>query len=109
MEIESGAVAYVSGGGSGIGLGIAMNLAELGVRVGCVDILEVDAAQTVALIEKQGGTAIAIEADVSDADATGAAAESLESALGAVSIVCNNAGVAMHGVPMHGIKSADWD
>lgn len=109
MKIESGAVAYVSGGGSGIGRGIALNLAELGVHVGVADILEADAAQTVALIEEQGGKAIAIEVDVSDAAATEAAADKLESAFGAVSIVCNNAGVAMHGVPMHEIKSTDWD
>lgn len=109
MKIESGAVAYVSGGGSGIGRGIALNLARLGVKVGVVDILEKDAAQTVALIEEMGGEAIAIQSDVSVIGSTEIAANKLESAFGAVSIVCNNAGIAMHGVPLHEIKSEDWD
>lgn len=109
MKIEAGAVAYVSGAGSGIGRGIALNLASRGVKVGVVDILEADADQTVSLIEEKGGEAVAIQADISDSASTNTAADALESAFGAVSIVCNNAGIAMHGVPMHEIKSEDWD
>lgn len=109
MKIESGAVAYVSGSGSGIGRGIALHLARRGVKVGVVDILEADASATVSLIEQEGGQALAIQADVSDSASLDAAADRLESAFGAVSIVCNNAGVAMHGVPMHEIKPEEWD
>lgn len=109
MKIESGAVAYISGSGSGIGRGIAINLARLGVKVGVADIREEDAADTVALIKEQGGEAVSLQCDVSEHASVESAADRLESAFGPASIVCNNAGVAMHGEPVHKIKDEDWD
>lgn len=109
MKIESGIVAYVSGAGSGIGRGIALALAARGVKVAACDIRRADADATAAMIEGAGGKALAIELDVSDAEAVSGAAEEIETALGPVRIVCNNAGVAMHGVPLHEIPLADWD
>lgn len=109
MKIESGIVAYVTGAGSGIGRGIALALAARGVNVAACDIRAADAEATAAMIEGEGGKALAIELDVSDAEAVSSAAEEIERALGPVRIVCNNAGVAMHGVPLHEIPPADWD
>lgn len=109
MKIEAGMNAYVSGGGSGIGRGIALALARRGVRVGVADIREADAAATVTLIGEAGGTAIVIGCDVSDPASVDNAAGTIERAFGPVSIACNNAGIAMHGVPLHEISLADWD
>lgn len=109
MKIERGMVAYVTGGGSGIGRGIARNLAARGVKVGVCDIGGQDATETARLIETAGGTAIAVATDVSDRASVAAAADAIEAAFGPVSIVCNNAGIAMHGVKLHEISAADWD
>ncbi|APH70701.1 SDR family NAD(P)-dependent oxidoreductase [Aquibium oceanicum] len=109
MKIERGMCAYVSGAGSGIGRGISLALASRGVSVGVADIRESDAAETARQITAAGGRAIALPVDVSQASSVETAADHLESAFGPISIVCNNAGVAMHGVPLHEIEMSDWD
>jgi len=109
MKIVDGMSAYVSGAGSGIGRAIACRLAERGVRVGVCDITLENALETVHLIETKGGQAIAIKTDVSDAASVEAAARKIETLFGPVTIVCNNAGVAMHGVPLHQVAQTDWD
>ncbi|MEW5423008.1 SDR family NAD(P)-dependent oxidoreductase [Amorphus sp. 3PC139-8] len=109
MDIQAGMVAYISGAGSGIGRGVARVLAGRGVRVGVADIREEAAAETVRLITADGGEAIALQVDVSDKASVEAAADAIEQAFGRISIVCNNAGVAMHGVPVHEVSSEEWD
>jgi NAD(P)-dependent dehydrogenase (short-subunit alcohol dehydrogenase family) len=109
MKIEAGSSAYVSGAGSGIGRGIAMALAARGVRGGTCDIRLDDARETVAMIAETGGDAIAIATDVSDPASVEAAADRIEAEYGPVSIVCNNAGIAMHGVPVHEVSLDDWE
>lgn len=109
MKIEEGMTAYVSGAGSGIGRGIALGLARRGVRVGAADIREADAAETVRLVEALGGRGIALPTDVSDLASVEAAADALETACGPVSIVCNNAGVAMHGKPVYEYSPDEWE
>ena len=108
MKLEAGMCAYVSGAGSGIGRGIALALAGRGVRVGVCDIREDDAAESVQLIKAAGGTALALGVDVSDRDSIEQAMEALERAFGPIAIACNNAGIALHGVPLHEISAADW-
>ncbi|WP_187968830.1 SDR family NAD(P)-dependent oxidoreductase [Aquibium microcysteis] len=109
MKIEPGMTALVTGGGSGIGRGMSMSFARRGVRVGVCDIREEDAAETVRLIEAEGGTAKAIRTDVSDRASVDDAVAAVETAFGSIAIACNNAGIAMHGVPLHEISAADWD
>lgn len=93
MNWPAGEAAFVTGGASGIGLGIARALVAAGAKVAIADLaaerLEVVAAE----LRAAGGTVVAVPLDVSDADAWEAAAERAESAIGPVSILCNVAGV----------------
>lgn len=89
----AGKVAVVSGGGSGIGAACAMTLARSGATIVVADV-RVDAAESVAAtIATDGGTASALEADVSDpASAERMVRETVER-YGAIDIAVNNAGV----------------
>jgi NAD(P)-dependent dehydrogenase (short-subunit alcohol dehydrogenase family) len=82
-------VAVVTGGASGIGLGIARTLLAAGAKVVIADIEE-DALRKVA--DEIG--AVAMPVDVSSAEEVAALAEAVLVRFGRVDIVCNNAGVA---------------
>ena len=93
MRELDGRVALVSGGGSGIGRGIAIALAGEGMRVVVADI-EADAAEAVAAeLAASGAEASAEVVDVSDVAAVEALAERCEERYGGVDVLCNNAGV----------------
>ncbi|HEX3504502.1 MAG TPA: SDR family NAD(P)-dependent oxidoreductase [Xanthobacteraceae bacterium] len=93
----AGKVALVTGASSGLGLRFAQCLAENGAAVALVarraDRLKALAAD----IEKTGGKAVAIEADVRDRAAMSKAFDAAEKAFGTVTILVNNAGVAHSG------------
>lgn len=109
MKLEPGMTAWISGAGSGIGRGTARALAARGLRVAVADIRAEAAEETAEMIRAANGHALAQQVDVSDPEAVEAAAREAEAALGPASVICNNAGVAMHGVPLHEIAPADWD
>jgi NAD(P)-dependent dehydrogenase (short-subunit alcohol dehydrogenase family) len=77
--------------------------------VGVCDIKLGDAQDTVRQIEALGGSALAVQVDVSDGASLEQAVAAVEQAYGAIAIGCNNAGIAMHGVPLHEISASDWD
>jgi NAD(P)-dependent dehydrogenase (short-subunit alcohol dehydrogenase family) len=109
MIIEPGMAAFVTGAGSGIGRGIALALARRGVHVGVCDIRDSDAAETVRQIQLAGGKALAVGVDVSERQSVEDAVSTVERAFGDIAIACNNAGIALHGVPLQEISEADWD
>jgi 2-hydroxycyclohexanecarboxyl-CoA dehydrogenase len=88
----SNRVALVTGGAQGIGKGIATALATQGFRVVIADLNLETAAQTVKEITGTGGTAIAVEADITDTTSVEAAVRKIEDELGPVDVVVNNAG-----------------
>jgi NAD(P)-dependent dehydrogenase (short-subunit alcohol dehydrogenase family) len=90
----TGRVAIVTGGGAGIGAGIALTLGEAGAAVVVADLDEPSAATTVAAVEKAGGRAIAVTADVSDGPQVRALVTAALERLGGVDILVNNAGIA---------------
>ncbi len=97
MALE-GRVALVTGGGRGIGASIALGLAADGADVAVNYRRSADeAAQVVKEIEAMGRRAIAVAGAIEDAAATRAMVETTIEALGSLSILVHNAGVASRG------------
>ncbi|MGY1502482.1 SDR family NAD(P)-dependent oxidoreductase [Streptomyces sp. QTS52] len=103
-----GKVAVVTGGARGIGRGIATVLAAKGAAVAVWDLNTEGAEETVALIVKGGGTAIAVGGDAADAEAVAASASRTRAELGPVAILVNNAGTTAY-EPFTSISEAAWD
>jgi 3-oxoacyl-[acyl-carrier protein] reductase len=92
----TGKVALVTGGSRGIGAAIAKRLAADGASVAITYTKGADAAKSVVqAIEKNGGKAVAIQADATDAAAVKAAVEQTVAKLGRLDILVNNAGTAI--------------
>jgi 2-hydroxycyclohexanecarboxyl-CoA dehydrogenase len=87
-------VAIVTGGASGIGLGIARRLAHDGAKVAIFDLNSNAAADEAAKIRADGGEAIGAAVDVSDRQQIESAAADVRALFGPVTILINNAGVA---------------
>ena len=91
----AGRTALVTGAAHGVGRTIARRLVAEGARVAILDVE--DAAETVAAIERDGGQAFAVRADVRDEAAVGSAvAEAAEQLGGGLSVLINNAGFNGH-------------
>ncbi|MDP6605537.1 MAG: 3-oxoacyl-ACP reductase family protein [Dehalococcoidia bacterium] len=88
-----GKTAIVTGGGRGIGEAICRTLAEDGARVAVNDYFEERAEETVAAVRDAGGTAIAVQADVTDREQVGAMVDRVIEEWGRVDILVNNAGI----------------
>lgn len=84
-------VAIVTGGGTGIGRAIAVELARLSATVAVASRKPEHRAAGVAAIEDAGGRGIGIDCDVRDPEAVAAAFDEVEAAAGPVSVLVNNA------------------
>jgi NAD(P)-dependent dehydrogenase (short-subunit alcohol dehydrogenase family) len=105
MTSFEGRVAVVTGGGSGIGRALALALARERARVVVADISEADAAETVRLVAAAGADGLAIRTDVADRGQVNALADRVFDRYGATHVLCNNAGVVVHG----GLEAATWE
>ena len=103
----SGKVALVTGASSGLGVRFAEVLADNGASVVLVARRADRLGALKARIEKSGGRAIAVEADVRERAAMQAAFDAAEKAFGTVTILVNNAGVAHAGRAVE-LSEAEW-
>ncbi|MFE7563485.1 SDR family NAD(P)-dependent oxidoreductase [Kitasatospora sp. NPDC057500] len=104
----TGKSVLVTGGGSGIGRAVALAFAREGARVAVAGRTASALAETVALVEREGGTAVALTGSVSDAaDAARLVRETVEH-LGALDVAVNNAGVLGGLGPIADVADEEW-
>ncbi|TAJ82809.1 MAG: SDR family NAD(P)-dependent oxidoreductase [Reyranella sp.] len=96
LRTLAGRTALVTGASRGIGRAVALSLAEAGAAV-AVNYREraADARDVVAAIRREGGKAMDVAADVSDASAVADMVAAVERELGPVDVLVNNAGLAI--------------
>jgi NAD(P)-dependent dehydrogenase (short-subunit alcohol dehydrogenase family) len=103
-EVE-GKVAFITGGGSGVGLGMTKAFVAAGMRVAIADVRDDHLEEAKAEL---GGDVHAIQLDVTDREAFARAADETDRVLGNVHVLCNNAGINL----FNDIADAtyqDWD
>ncbi|MGW1199168.1 3-oxoacyl-ACP reductase FabG [Streptomyces sp. NPDC002536] len=105
---SSSRVAIVTGAARGIGAATAERLAADGHAVAVLDLDAAAGAETVARIEKAGGRAIAVGADVSDETQVAAAVAEVAERLGAPTVLVNNAGVLRDNL-LFKMTVPEWD
>ena len=101
-------VAIVTGAGRGLGKGIALKLAREGAKVVVSDLIEANACETAAEIEKAGGMAFAVKADISIKAEVEALFAAAVSKFGPIDILVNNAGINRDGM-LHKMSDENWD
>jgi NAD(P)-dependent dehydrogenase (short-subunit alcohol dehydrogenase family) len=107
MESLEGRVAVITGGASGIGLGMARAFARAGAQLALLDVEHEALAEASDGLAKGGAEAIGIRADVSDPESLEAAAEAVLARFGRIHVLCNNAGVLAQG-PLAESSLRDW-
>lgn len=94
-NVFSGRVALVTGGGSGIGRSLCLELAKNGAEVAVGDVNAAAAACVVSEIEETGGTAVSITVDISVPSQVEIAVQTVVDRFGRLDFMFNNAGIAI--------------
>jgi 3-oxoacyl-[acyl-carrier protein] reductase len=108
MTQTTARVAIVTGAARGIGAATAQRLARDGLAVAVIDLEESAAKATVRAIEAEGGRALAVGADVSDAAQVDAAVTRVAEELGPPTVLINNAGITRDNL-IFKMAEQDWD
>jgi len=108
MQQLAGKVAFITGGGSGIGLGLAQVFGDTGMKLVIADVRRDHLEHALATLRAGGAVAHGVQLDVSDRAAFARAAEETVELHGKVHLLCNNAGVSIFG-PMDAATYDDWD
>jgi NAD(P)-dependent dehydrogenase (short-subunit alcohol dehydrogenase family) len=108
MTRVAGRTAFITGGGSGVGLGQAKVFAQAGCKVAIADIRQDHLDEAMAWFDGRGFDVMPVRLDITDRGAYAAAADEVEAKLGPVSLLFNTAGVSIFG-PMQDATYEDWD
>ncbi|WP_344854267.1 3-oxoacyl-ACP reductase FabG [Amycolatopsis ultiminotia] len=108
MSDSPSRVAIVTGAGRGIGAAVARRLAADGFAVGLLDLDEAGVREGAEAIVADGGRAVGVPLDVSDADQVDAAVTRVAEELGAPTVLINNAGITRDNL-LFKMTEQDWD
>jgi len=110
MQNVEGKVAFITGGASGIGLGMAIAFVKAGMKVVISDFRQDHLAESTAYFKQKrwAENVHHLRLDVTDRKAFVAAADEAERVFGKVHVLCNNAGIGVLG-PVKLAKYSDWD
>ena len=106
---ENAKVAIVTGAGSGIGAAVTQRLARDGFHVAVADLRPEAAEATVARITQDGGTAHAVQVDVSSEPSVRAMVQSVLARTGRIDALVNNAGIAGQSAPSWELPDGEWE
>lgn len=106
---EQRRVALVTGAGSGIGRATALAFARAGLRVVASDVDRASSEETACQIQKLGGQAIAVVADVSEPGDVERLVANTREAFGRLDVACNNAGIEGEQAATVDCTEANWD
>lgn len=111
MNLLDGEVCVITGAGSGVGRAAAVLFAQHGASIVVGDVRDEWAADTVTLVEKEGGAAVAVRCDVSQEPDVEALVSTCVERFGRLDVMYNNAGIS---TPKPGLTfvehtQADWD
>jgi len=104
-----GKVALITGAASGIGRATALLFAKEEAKIAVADYVPAGGQETVKMIQKAGGDAVFIEADVSQAANVERMVKTTVNAYGQIDILFNNAGVGQTGDSMVETTEDEWD
>jgi NAD(P)-dependent dehydrogenase (short-subunit alcohol dehydrogenase family) len=108
MKDLAGRTAFITGGASGVGLGMAKVFTAAGMQVVIADIRQDHLDQAMAHFADTNFRVHAVRLDVADRAAFARAADEAERVFGPIHVVCNNAGINMF-APMDECSFDDWD
>lgn len=109
MNDVTGKVAFITGGASGIGFGMAQAFAAAGMKVALADVDDQGLDRAASDFAKTNATIVTVRLDVTDRGAWASALDRVESALGPVDLLCNNAGIGGAGGLMETIDPEAFD
>jgi len=108
MKELKGRTAFVTGGASGIGLGMTQCFLREGMNVAVADLSDEHLEQARERLKTHGSQVHFVKLDVADRAQMAMAADQAEAVFGKVHVLCNNAGVSSP-IPMDEASYEDWD
>lgn len=109
MENLKGKTAFITGGASGMGLGIAKACAKEGMNVVIADMRQSALDEALPLFKKNNWPALGLRLNVADRDAYTKAADDAEAAFGNIHVLVNNAGIGCAGGPLWAVSHKETD
>ena len=109
MENLNGKTAFITGGASGMGLGIAKACAKEGMNIVIVDMRQSAIDEALPIFKENGWPAIGIRLNVADRVAYAKAVDEAEAAFGNIHVLVNNAGIGCAGGPLWSVTDKETD